>query len=322
MIFTNHQLLNKDQIEVLGTQKLDLNDLIEDFAVTPENKIIFPAAKIVHPNTSENTHDNSANQINTTIVYDFETLRKLRVRCDTTERSRLTGRNEEKYVRGNEKVTHDFLYVGRKQLQSSETCREIEAQRQEFLLDNNYRQIVVSHTDCGYSFRGSEKEKMARDYADFICDGTNDTEVLQQAIDSYPGENLLILLMEDEYTLTPATGSGTEKDPYICLKIDRENLIIRSCDRKTNVTFKKGIERSNAFLFDIQCDNVDISNINYCLDELDIEYEEYKYPEPTDEILKIKSYIESFDPSEKIFTKKQALDLIKKSISETNTNGG
>ena len=41
-----------------------------------------------------------------------------------------------------------------------------------------------------------------------------------------------------------------------------------------------------------------------------------------DEILKIKSYIESFDPSEKIFTKKQALDLIKKSISETNTNGG
>ena len=41
MIFTNHQLLNKDQIEVLGTQKLDLNDLIEDFAVTPENKIIF-----------------------------------------------------------------------------------------------------------------------------------------------------------------------------------------------------------------------------------------------------------------------------------------
>ena len=65
-----------------------------------------------------------------------------------------------------------------------------------------------------------------------------------------------------------------------------------------------------------------ISNINYCLDELDIEYEEYKYPEPTDEILKIKSYIESFDPSEKIFTKKQALDLIKKSISETNTNGG
>ncbi len=47
----------------------------------------------------------------------------------------------------------------------------------------------------------------------FICDGTNDTEVLQQAIDSYPGENLLILLMEDEYTLTPATGSGTEKRP-------------------------------------------------------------------------------------------------------------
>ena len=184
MIFTNHQLLNKDQIEVLGTQKLDLNDLIEDFAVTPENKIIFPAAKIVHPNTSENTHDNSANQINTTIVYDFETLRKLRVRCDTTERSRLTGRNEEKYVRGNEKVTHDFLYVGRKQLQSSETCRKIEAQRQKFLLDNNYRQIVVSHTDCGYSFRGSEKEKMARDYADFISDGTNDTEVLQQANDS------------------------------------------------------------------------------------------------------------------------------------------
>lgn len=321
MIFTNQQLLNKEQIKVLGTQKLDLNDLIEDFAVTPENKIIFPAAKIVHPNTSENTHDNSTNQIITDIVYDLETLRKLRVRCDTTERNRLTGRNEEKYVRGNKKVTHNFLYIGRKHLQNSESCREVEAQRQKFLLENNYRQIVVSHTDCGYSFRVSE-EDASRDYADFICDGTNDTEILQQAIDSYPGENLLILLMEDEYTLTPSSGSGTAEDPYICLKIDRENLIIRSCDRKTNVTFKDGIDRNNAFLFDIQCDSVDMSNINYCLDELDIEYEEYKYPEPTDEILEIKSYIESFDPSEKVFTKKQAMDLIRKSISETNTNGG
>lgn len=45
MIFTNHQLLNKDQIEVLGTQKLDLNDLIEDFAVHLKIKLFFRQQK-------------------------------------------------------------------------------------------------------------------------------------------------------------------------------------------------------------------------------------------------------------------------------------
>ena len=60
--------------------------------------------------------------------------------------------------------------------------------------------------------------------------------------------------------------------------------------------------------------SVDMSNLNYCIDELDIKYIEYKYPEPTEAMMNVKAYVESIDPMEKTFTKKQVIEMIEKGI--------
>ncbi len=58
-----------------------------------------------------------------------------------------------------------------------------------------------------------KKELLSRDYADFVCDGTNDTEILQKAINMYPNENVcLYFCFEDEYVLKPVSGDGTDKN--------------------------------------------------------------------------------------------------------------
>ena len=47
-----------------------------------------------------------------------------------------------------------------------------------------------------------KKELLSRDYADFVCDGTNDTEILQKAINMYPNENVLILCLKTNMFLS------------------------------------------------------------------------------------------------------------------------
>ena len=64
------------------------------------------------------------------------------------------------------------------------------------------------------------------------------------------------------------------------------------------------------YIIAVNGENVDISNIHFCLDELDIHYVEYKYPEPTEKMLEVKAYVDGFSPIEKTFSKAEVLRLI------------
>ncbi len=59
---------------------------------------------------------------------------------------------------------------------------------------------------------------------------------------------------------------------------------------------------------------MDISNINLALEELNIHYVEYAYPNPTDKMIEVKEYVESIESSEKQFNKKMIIELFKENI--------
>lgn len=52
------------------------------------------------------------------------------------------------------------------------------------------------------------------------------------------------------------------------------------------------------------------------MDELDYIFEEYTYPEPTDQMMEIKKMVESTDPFIKTYTRSEVIKLIQK-ITET-----
>lgn len=309
MIFSKYELRNN--VNISNANMLTIEDLIDDFAVSGDNKVLFPIGKIEHNRYGVDYDKSNPESVDVTQVYTLDNVAGIKTTLDTLMRSRLRLLNKEKYILGDENITSDFPYFGPKAIKNSEVCRLKSEEIQQYLIENNFKVITVSHEDCGYDYRCGGLE---REYADFTCDGTNDTEVLQNVIESYPDDNLYILLHEDEYILKPTSGSGTEEDPYICLNIDRDNIIIRSCNRKTNLTFDRNIVKENdkAYLIKSVGSNVDISNLNFCLDELDIHYVEYAYPKPTEKMLRVKEYVESFNPIEKQFSKKMVVDLINK----------
>lgn len=309
MIFTKNELKEIPTF-ITSDNMLTMEDLLNDFVLTSENKILYPMAKV---ECEEMDFRSGEYEIVQKQIYTLKELRDIKICLDTTHRGRLITPNREKYIFGNEKVTSNFRYYGKKTLSISDDCLKENKMQQQYLLDNNYKQVTVSHTDCGYAFRGGDEELPYRDMiADYVCDGTNDTEILQQAINSNPDDNIEIMLFEDEYVVKPTTGSGTAEDPYICLNINRDNVILRSCDRKTNVTIDRSIVKDDdvCYIIAVNGENVDISNIHFGLDELDIHYVEYKYPEPTEKMLEVKAYVESVSPEEKIFSFAEVLKLI------------
>ena len=308
MIFTKQEL-KEIPTSISDDDMLSIEDLLVDFAVTSENKVLFPIARVEYKGINPQSGEY---EISLQPIYTLKELRDIKISLDTIHRSRLITPNREKYILGNENVSSNFKHYGWKNLKNSEDCRKDNELQQQYLIDNNYKQIIVSHTDCGYEYRGGD-ESYRDMIADYICDGTNDTEILQQAIDSNPGENIEIMLLEDEYVVRPTSGSGTADDPYICLNIDRNNVIIRSCDRKTNLTVDRSIVKDDdvCYIIAVRGKNVDISNVHFGLDELDIHYVEYKYPTPTEKMIEVKNYVEGFDPFEKIFSKAEVLKLMK-----------
>ena len=311
MIFTKNEL-KETPTAIMTDNVLSVEDLLNDFDVMSDNKILYPIARVEY---EEMNFQSGEYEITQKPIHALDELRQMKIHLDTVHRGRLITPNRKKYIFGNEKVMSNFRYYGKKALSISEDCLKENKIQQQYLLDNNYKQVTVSHTDCGYAFRGGDEELPYRDIiADYICDGTNDTEILQQAIDSNPDENIEIMLLEDEYVVKPTSGSGTVEDPYICLNINRDNLILRSCDRKTNITIDRSIVKEGdvCYIIAVNVENVDISNINFGLDELDIHYVEYKYPEPTEKMLEVKAYVESVLPEEKIFSKAEVLRLINK----------
>lgn len=308
MVFTKQELREKPTA-VTAELTLSEEDLLEGMRVTSRNKIEFPIAKVECLDTN---FESGEFEITTHSIYSFEGLRNIKIYLDTVHRLRLSEENRKKYIKG--EVTSDFKYYGKKILEIDQNSLKAHTTQQKYLLDNNYKQVTVSHSDCGYEFRGGNEELEYRDMiADYVCDGTNDTEILQQAINSNEGENIEIMLFEDEYKVKPTSGSGTAEDPYICLRIDRDNVILRSCDRKTNITVDRNIVKEGdvCYIIAVSGRNVDISNIHFGLDELDIHYVEYKYPEPTKKMLEVKAMVEATDPIEKTYTKAEILRKIK-----------
>ena len=309
MIFTKNEL-KEVPTSITSDNMLTIEDLLNDFDVMSDNKILYPIARVEY---EEMNFQSGEYEITQKPIHTLDELRQMKIHLDTVHRGRIITPNRKKYILGNEKVTSKFKYYGWKALSISEDSLAENKAQQQYLLDNNYKQITVSHIDCGYEYRGGYEELPYRDMiADYICDGTNDTEILQQAIDSNPDENIDILLLEDEYVVKPTSGSGTAKDPYICLNINRDNVVFRSCDRKTNITVDRSIVKDDGvcYIIAVNGENVDISNIHFCLDELDIHYVEYKYPEPTEKMLEVKAYVEGFSPIEKTFSKAEVLRLI------------
>ena len=295
---------------VSSANLLTVDDLLDDFAVTSENKVLFPIARVECEERNIGT-----DEIETVhkVIYTLKDLRDIKIWLDSVHRAMLSADNRCKYVKG--KTSNNFKYYGWKLLEMNKNSLNDHKMQQKYLSENGYSQVLVSHTDCGYAFRGGDEELPYRDMiADYVCDGTNDTEILQQAIDSNPDENIEIMLLEDEYVVKPTSGSGTVEDPYICLNINRDNLILRSCDRKTNITIDRSIVKEGdvCYIIAVNGENVDISNIHFGLDELDIHYVEYKYPAPTEKMLEVKAYVESVSPEEKIFSKAEVLRLINK----------
>lgn len=308
-------LINKRNITINSLGTLTQKDLLNDMAVTTTNKVLFPIVKTITNNffSIEKT-DKIEN-----VMYDLEGLRTTRLKTHRYELRELNEKNRIKYIDNLDNIHTDFIYYGKKNLAINENYKADVERQQKFLEDNNYIQVIVSHTDCGYDYRGHSTEAITRDYADFICDGTNDTQILQQAIDSHPGENLLVLLLEDEYTLKPSSGSGTEDDPYVCLNINRDNLIIKTCDRRTSITFDDSVtDRSHAYLFKTNGHDFDLSNVNLCMDELSYFFEEYTYPEPTEKMLEVKAIVEATDPYIKQYSKYEVLQMLNESSNDTN----
>ncbi len=311
MIFSKEEL--RKEIPISKENMLSIEDLLNDFSVTNENKILFPIGKVEYESFNLDTNKY---EIVKELVYSPKDIKGLKITLDTLKRNKLMIENRKKYILGYENITNNFPYFGHKALENNEHCRIKNLEIQNYLIKNNVKVITVSHENCGYDYRGGEKELLSRDYADFVCDGTNDTEILQKAINMYPNENVLILLLEDEYVLKPVSGDGTDKKPYICLNINRDNIIIRSCDRKTNLTFDRNIVNTDDKVYIVNSigKNVDISNINLALEELNIHYVEYAYPNPTDKMIEVKEYVESIESSEKQFNKKMIIELFKENI--------
>lgn len=313
--FTDLELMSSTReavrdIDIKSIDTLSYDDLIYDLAVTSKNEVRFPIAKAHY---LEFNYANMSYEDRYEPMYDIETLRRTRVRVHKTAVENLFTNNKQKYIDNEFNVTSNFMYFGHKNLGTIQQYQKSVEQQQNYLTKHNYIEIIVSHKDCGYPYRGHPSESLARNYADYICDGENDTEILQSAINSHPGRNIIILLLEDEYKLKPSSGSGTEKDPYICLNINRDNLIIRTCDRRTNITFDNSItNRENALLFKTNGHSFDLSTINLCMDELDYIFEEYTYPEPTDQMMEIKKIVESTDPLIKTYTRAEVIKLIQK----------
>ncbi len=311
MIFKMSEI--RQPVEFKSENKLSMEDLLNDFSINSNNRISYPIAKLEHEYFNFGTNQW---EITTTIVDNIKDIRWIKCDLDRSQTMRLLVKNTEKYILGYENIQNRFPYHGSKALNRSKKFVECSAEQQKYFEDNNIKTIVISHEDCGYPYyyRCSDIE---RSYSDFVCDGTNDTEILQNAINMYPDDYVCILLHEDQYTLKPTSGSGTDDDPYICLNIDRDNIIIRSCDRKTNLTYDKNIVNPDDKIYLIKStgNNVDISTINFALEELDIHYVEYAYPDPTEKMIEVKNYVESINPTEKLFTKDMVLDLIN---SDTN----
>lgn len=118
-----------------------------------------------------------------------------------------------------------------------------------------------------------------------ICGDDNAGEMINTALSMYEGEPLVITFMDGNYAL-----DGT-------VKLERDNVILRTFDYNTNFTLKdKSILTDDFKIFDVNGhENVSIIGLNYFLEDMPSFAEIYKYPSVNEGVQKVIDYVSTLE---------------------------
>lgn len=175
------------------------------------------------------------------------------------------------------------------------------------LMDKGYRCIYIGHKDSVSEYPDNYGTFEGRniyvipenDYnrCTFLCD-TNDSinKIIETACGMYK-EPIVITFLDGNYQFDITSGSGTDEDPYRCVELTRDNVIIRTFDFNTNFTLrnKSKVQNNESLLFfDTRSnENISITNFNYFLEDFIVDTISYNYPELSESTQTIINYVNS-----------------------------
>ena len=94
MIFTKNEL-KEIPTSITSNNMLTIEDLLNDFDVMSDNKILYPIARVEY---EEMNFQSGEYEITQKPIHTLDELRQMKIHLDTVHRGRLITPNREKYI--------------------------------------------------------------------------------------------------------------------------------------------------------------------------------------------------------------------------------